>query len=401
MRWLLSIWRVRRPPPTLRELPILLLKAAIFGAITGPFLAIFFTAIFDPHSLPELFHPAFAFGPPGGPAWLTDLHLMLARVPLILGLAPLEGIVWTLCFFVACGPGNWYLRARLNGYPPAIIGWVHIVYNFIACSLAFALANEIIKILFGEELMPYFWRVVLIDGILGAILALVIGAFVKLKVQVERTQTALGEKEVQQTQLVAETARAQSMALQSQINPHFFFNTLNSISALIEIDPTAAQRMIGRLSDMFRYTLGCTHSGPVPLEQEVQFVRDYLAIEQARFQRRLRVELPASGLTDIPVPGLVLQPLVENAVKYGIAERLDGGTVSVNVERNGRTARISVRNTASGRTGLAEEDLFRPGHALENVRARLRLFTGDPNPLRFRSDENWVEFSFDLEAAKS
>jgi LytS/YehU family sensor histidine kinase len=204
----------------------------------------------------------------------------------------------------------------------------------------------------------------------------------------------LREKEV-------ETARAQARALQSQINPHFFFNTLNTISALIEIDQRAAQRMIGRLSDMFRYTLGCTHSGPVSLEQEVQFVRDYLAIEQARFQRRLRVELPASGLTDIPVPGLVLQPLVENAVKYGIAERLDGGTVSVNVERSGRTARVSVRNTANGHASLAEADLFRPGHALENVRARLRLFTGNPNPLRFRSGENWVEFSFDLEAAKA
>ncbi len=96
-----------------------------------------------------------------------------------------------------------------------------------------------------------------------------------------------------------------------------------------------------------------------------------------------------------------MQPLVENAVKYGIAERLDGGTVSVNVERSGRTARVSVRNTASGRATLAESDLFRAGHALENVRARLRLFTGNPNPLRFRSDENWVEFSFDLEAAKS
>jgi signal transduction histidine kinase len=380
MRWLFSIWKLRREPPTPRELPGLLLRALVFGALYGPIFAIATTAIFDFRSLPAVLQPSVMFG------W-----------------APLEGIVWVLSFYIACGLGNAYLRPWLRGYPPSIIGAIHIVYNAIACSLAFAVAGGIVTHLPGPVRfeIPYFWRIVLLDGLLGAILALIIGAFVKLKIQVETTQAALHEKEVLQTQLAGEAARAQSLALQSQINPHFFFNTLNTISALIEIDQRAAQRMIGRLSDMFRYTLGCTHSGPVALEQEVQFVRDYLAIEQARFQRRLRVELPGSGLTDIPVPGLVLQPLVENAVKYGIAERLDGGTVSVNVERNGRTARISVRNTASGHAALAEADLFRPGHALENVRARLRLFTGNPNPLRFRSDENWVEFSFDLEAAKS
>jgi sensor histidine kinase YesM len=380
MRWLLSIFRIRREPPPLRELPLLFLKVVIFGTLYGPAVGVLFVLIFNPASI-KLFE--------GG--------------PMLFFWAPLEGIIWSVVFFALGSLGNAYLRPLLKGYPPSIIGTVHVVYNSIACSLGFAIVWGLLSH-FPPPMRvesPYFWRIVLLDGILGGMLALVIGAFVKLKVQVENTQAALHEKEVVQSQLAKETAQAQSLALQSQINPHFFFNTLNTISALIEIDPQAAQRTIGRLSDMFRYTLGCTHSGPVALEQEVQFVRDYLAIEQARFQRRLRVELPPGGLTDIAVPGLVLQPLVENAVKHGIAERLDGGTVSINVERNGRTARISVRNTSNGRGDFAEANLFRPGHALENVRARLRLFTGNPNPLRFRSDENWVEFSFDLEAAKS
>ncbi len=379
MRWLLSIWKIRREPPPVRELPVLFLKAVIFGSLWGPFLGIFFTAIFDPHSL------------------------KVFRGPVLFFWSPLEGILWTMAFFVLCGLGNAYLRPLLKGYPPSIIGTIHIVYNAIACSFAFALVWGILAH-FPPPMrveVPYFWRIVLLDGILGAVLALVIGAFIKLKMQVERTQAELRGKEVLHERLAGETARAQSLALQSQINPHFFFNTLNSISALVEIDPKAAQRMIGRLSDLFRYTLGCTHSGPVALEQEVQFVRDYLAIEQARFQRRLHVELPDGGLADIPVPGLVLQPLVENAVKYGVAARIDGGTVSVRVDRNGRTARVSVRNTAGGQSDLTEANLFRPGHALENVRARLRLFSGDPNPLRFRSDADWVEFSFDLQTAKS
>ena len=184
-----------------------------------------------------------------------------------LGSASLDGIVWVLSFYIACGLGNAYLRPWLRGYPPSIVGAVHIAYNTIACSLAFAVAGSIVTRLPGPVRfeIPYFWRIVVLDGVLGGILALVIGAFVKLKVQVENTQAALHEGEVQQSQLAEETARAQSLALQSQINPHFFFNTLNTISALIEIDQRAAQRMIGRLSDMFRYTLGCTHSGPVAL----------------------------------------------------------------------------------------------------------------------------------------
>lgn len=383
MRWLLDIWRIRRTPPSWREIPVLLLKAAIVGMILGPILAVFFTGVFDPHSLPEVF-----------------------RFRVILLWAPMQGAVWALSFFVLLSMGNWYLRSKLNGYPPSIIGTIHVVYSFIACSFAFVMVNEIIGYLPGPgnggfPASPLFWRIVLLDGIMGGVMALVIGAFTKLKIQVERTQTELREKELVQSQLAEETARAQSLALQSQINPHFFFNTLNTISALIEIDPRTAQQMIGRLADMFRYTLGCTHSGPVRLDEELQFVRDYLAIEQARFQRRLRVELPEAGLSDITVPGLVLQPLVENAIKYGVAQRLEGGTVSIRVDRNGRGARVTVRNTANGHADFDEANLFRTGHALDNVRARLRLFTGKREPLRFHSDAEWVECSFDLEARKA
>ena len=91
--------------------------------------------------------------------------------------------------------------------------------------------------------------------------------------------------------------------------------------------------MIGRLSDLFRYTLGCSHADAVTLCEEVQFVRDYLSIERARFRKRLRVELPEGQLPDVRIPGLVLQPLVENAIKHGIAPLIEGGSVRVEVQR--------------------------------------------------------------------
>ncbi|HVV47088.1 MAG TPA: histidine kinase, partial [Bryobacteraceae bacterium] len=225
-----------------------------------------------------------------------------------------------------------------------------------------------------------------------AILALIIGAFIKLKMQVECTQTKLSEMAVTASQ-------AQARALQSQINPHFFFNTLNTISALVEEDPKAAREMIGRLSDLFRYTLGCTCAEAVTLGEEVQFVRDYLSIERARFRKRLRIELPEGELPAVRIPGLVLQPLVENAIKHGIAPLIDGGSVRVRVEGSGERFRVSVRNTADEHALPDGAAMFRPGHALDNVRARLRIFTGEEEPLRVHRGTDWVEFSFEAPAA--
>jgi LytS/YehU family sensor histidine kinase len=146
---------------------------------------------------------------------------------------------------------------------------------------------------------------------------------------------------------------------------------------------------------LFRYTLGCTCSDAVTLGEEVQFVRDYLSIERARFRKRLRVELPDGELPDVRIPGLVLQPLVENAIKHGIAPLIDGGSVRVRVEGAGDRFRVSVRNTADEHALPDGAAMFRPGHALDNVRARLRIFTGEEEPLRVHRGTDWVEFSFE------
>jgi LytS/YehU family sensor histidine kinase len=156
--------------------------------------------------------------------------------------------------------------------------------------------------------------------------------------------------------------------------------------------------MIGRLADLFRYTLGCTHADAVTLGEEVQFVRDYLSIEHARFRKRLRVDLPEGALPHVRIPGLVLQPLVENAIKHGIAPLIDGGSVSVRVAPSAAGFRVSVRNTADENALPELAAMFRPGHALDNVRARLRLFTGEAEPLQVKRGADWVEFSFEAPA---
>jgi LytS/YehU family sensor histidine kinase len=278
---------------------------------------------------------------------------------------------------------------------------LYIVYNTVASSLACAVSFAIVTHLPTGEVkieFPYFWRIVAADGLIGAVLALIIGAFMKLKLQVEESQSKLRQRDVAVGELAVAASEAQARALQSQINPHFFFNTLNTISALIDDDPAAARQMIARLSDLFRYTLSCSHSDAVTLSEEVQFVRDYLSIEHARFRKRLRVELPEGALPNVRLPGLVLQPLVENAIKHGIARLIDGGSVHIGVQPSPAGVRVSVRNTAD-ESGLPElAAMFRPGHALENVRARLRLFTGIAEPLHVDHGTDWVEFSFEAKA---
>ena len=157
--------------------------------------------------------------------------------------------------------------------------------------------------------------------------------------------------------------------------------------------------MIGRLADLFRYTLGCSHADAVTLGEEVQFVRDYLSIERARFRKRLQIELPEGQLPNVRIPGLVLQPLVENAIKHGIATLIDGGSVRVRVQPSSAGFRVSVRNTADEQALPELAAMFRPGHALEIVRARLRLFTGEAEPLQVNRGVDWVEFSFEAPAA--
>ena len=372
LQWLLSIYQIRRQPPPLRDLPLLLLKCAVGGLIIGPLLSLFFVVLNA-----------------GNP-----LQIFLKPVILLWSMA--SGVIWSMSFFVCCGLGTAWVRSLVCGYPPSIIGTVLVVYNTIASSFA-GVTALLLTAWLGARLggdtvhvrVPYLWQVLVVDGLIGGVLALVITAFVKLKLEVERAQAELAAKAI-------ETARAQSLALQSQINPHFFFNTLNSISALVDEDPASAKSMIGRLAEMFRYTLGCTHTESVQLEQELQFVRDYLSIEQARFRQRLRVELPEPPLPTVRVPGLVLQPLVENAVKHGIARRIEGGTISIQVARRGESTRVSVRNTADDSARPGEAALYRQGHALENVRARLRLFTGRQDPLHMEWHEDWTEFSFEI-----
>ncbi len=166
------------------------------------------------------------------------------------------------------------------------------------------------------------------------------------------------------------TTAARLAELQARIRPHFLFNTLNSAIALVREEPRKAERLLEDLSDLFRYALA-EQASSVTLADEIALAKAYLAIEQVRFGERLRLEWSLDASADAArLPPLLLQPLVENAVKHGVEPSAEGARIKVSTQRRASTVVIKVSNTVSLNPGNA-----RPGHglALANVRERLSL----------------------------
>ena len=195
----------------------------------------------------------------------------------------------------------------------------------------------------------------------------------------------LRRREVAMTRLEAELARAQLRALKAQLQPHFLFNTLHAITVLIRHDTEAAGRMVMQLSDLLRMTLLDNDRQEATLAQELRFLRLYLEIEQTRFRDRLEVRWEiAPGLEDAAVPTLLLQPLVENALKYAVAVRAGGGRVVIGASRVDGI--LALRVTDNG-PGHGERDLG-PGSGIgiPSARGRLELLYGPTH--RFALDRN-------------
>jgi two-component system LytT family sensor kinase len=181
--------------------------------------------------------------------------------------------------------------------------------------------------------------------------------------------------ELRSAQLTAQLAQAQLQALRMQLHPHFLFNTLNSIATLIHKDPDAADRMTARLSDLLRLTLDNIGVQEVPLAQELEFLERYLEIERTRFSDRLvvRIEVVPETL-DAITPYLILQPLVENAIRHGIAARSSPGCVTIRATRNGGMLVLEVEDDGPGiRPPAASTN----GIGISSTRARLQKLYGD------------------------
>ncbi len=200
----------------------------------------------------------------------------------------------------------------------------------------------------------------------------------------------LNRLQFDQLQLAATAKEAELRALKSQVNPHFLFNSLNSLRALIDEDAPRAREAVTRLSNMLRYSLQSGQLETVPFEDELRIVEDYLALEGIRHEERLRVRWDISPEARlVSVPPMILQTLVENAVKYGISTRREGGEIQISARFDGAALSIRVTNpgdmnapssAAAARAGSST------GVGLRNASERLKLLFGDRATLELRAE---------------
>jgi LytS/YehU family sensor histidine kinase len=183
--------------------------------------------------------------------------------------------------------------------------------------------------------------------------------------------------ELRSLRLEAQLSQAQLQALKMQLHPHFLFNTLHSISALLNKQPEAARTMITRLGDFLRLTLENSGTQEVTLRKEMEFLRCYLEIERVRFQDRLMTRMDVSPpALDAKVPNLILQPIVENAIRHGIAPRSTPGLIEILAKPQNGTLRIQIRDNGPGLPAdRTSEKIFTKGLGLANTERRLdRLY---------------------------
>lgn len=189
----------------------------------------------------------------------------------------------------------------------------------------------------------------------------------------------------EQAKLQAQLSEARLSALRMQLNPHFLFNTLNAVSALVERDPSGVRTMIARLSSLLRRVLDDDGAAEVPLRDELAFIRDYLDVQRVRFQDRLEIEESiAPEAVDALVPPLLLQPLVENAVGHGVRRIEEGvGTIRLAARVDGGRLRLSVEDNGPGLDG-GDGQASGGGVGLSNTRARLHALYGEAAELALR-----------------
>jgi sensor histidine kinase YesM len=306
-------------------------------------------------------------------AW-TPLVMLLAYLLVMMG-----GLAWleaaTLSFplalfyaFICLAP--WYMCRvlPLGGPPPFKLLGNHLAAAVVA-GLTWIVLAKGLGLLLGRYLFTRLnerlsTQLPLLFGI-GVLLYLLSVALHYVLLSMESSK----EAETREQEALTLARESELKALKAQINPHFLFNSLNSISALATVDGLRAREMCIKLSDFLRSTLKLGEKQSISLADELSLAKAYLEVEQVRFGARLRVEIDADHDCDhCIVPSLLVQPLVENAVKHGIAGLVDGGTIRLEARCRNGTLQVKIHNDFDSESPAAS----RHGLGLRNVRDRLR-----------------------------
>ena len=242
-----------------------------------------------------------------------------------------------------------------------IAGWIGMILGFGINALVFHQPFQ----------LPFSPRRLITNSLQFLLFGLLASGFFGLKYTIQNVVQKLTEKEVHAEKLERLKTRAELNALRSKVNPHFLFNTLNSIASLIPTDPSKAEQLIAQLSALFRHSLQLADEETI--EEELKIVEKYLEIEKVRLGDRLSYEIQCdSRCSEIKIPGLLIQPLVENSIKHGIAPLAHGGKVKISCELSNNHCVITVRDNGKGFPENHHENF-----GLGGVRERLALMYGN------------------------
>ncbi len=283
--------------------------------------------------------------------------------------------LWFPIFFTKSDSGK-ILSAIINHLSACVVTvaiWIAITY-FMLYSL---FESQTVYISFLQQSLP--WRAgigILYYGVIILVYYLMI------------FNRSIREKLVQEAELKSLVKESELNSLKSQINPHFLFNSLNSISSLTMFQPEKAQEMIIKLSEFLRYSISIKAEKLTSLQDEISNINRYLDIEKIRFGKRLAFDLQGvEPCRELKVPGMILQPLVENAVKYGAHESIEESKIEINCSCNSSALIVAIRNAYDPDYAVKKGE----GIGLKNIRSRLRILYNRDDLMQIRKDNQHYE----------
>lgn len=296
----------------------------------------------------------------------------------------LVGMTYGMCIGTLSWVSMHFLARPIWQLSPAP-RWTVLMLLFAACCMAGTFAAVCI----GKYVYPFGWTDPVVSIWLRSLrtsLAItfpigIVATLIELyRERLRDTEVQLRTKELERERAMKLASEAQLAALSARVEPHFLFNTLNTISSLIREDPARAERTIEQLSTLLRSSLDSANTATIPLEQEMQLVASYLDIQATRFGERLRFTLaPAEGAARVVVPPFSIQTLVENSVKYAIAPRREGGTIEVRLQQEDGRLLVDIEDDGPGFT----PQQIPAGRGIDNLQGRLQALFGPASSLEF------------------
>jgi sensor histidine kinase YesM len=321
-------------------------------------------------------------------AWFITIQIYTAVLVFVLNLPKIASIVESVLFttiYFGIGYSYWFVvkynQPKGKDYLRVLI--THMASVTLLLFVIIGGLNTILELLFAGEIeyLSYLeerrtWKI--IAGLSFFIATILFYYLTLYYTQIEESRS----KEIKLEGLVKE---AELQALKSQINPHFIFNSLNSINTLIHIKPDKASDMLVKLSQFLRFSLSRENNEMSPLNEELENIQRYLDIEKTRFEERLKIEFDIAGdCKKCTIPSLLLQPLLENAIKFGVYENMEESVIRIHTEKKGKFLFIRISNNFEPGATYKKGS----GIGLKNVQERLRLMYRENGLIQTHKTEN-------------